>query len=278
MRLQQAMEPPVILRVNQKWKNYIFGCMVILVACNIAPTLYIKPRIIETYTTQDSRILIQNGYTNYLPIISSTYDEHSCSQSSFGTMLIKADPNDWITPAQIMIQANDQFGVKGMVAAGAPSGEVRDHWFGKLAGWIRSFIRGTYDQLILIHSTATSFGMQDMYECIAYGPESAHQAGDEALEPLTWVPMAEALAESTGKCLIYGPAVLDYELMATPIGANQPDEAILAELIADVASHVDVWMIQLAKYQRWADAGYDDNGEIFSSRISSIGLLGGLHR
>jgi hypothetical protein len=103
-----------------------------------------------------------------------------------------------------------------------------------------------------------------MYECIAYGPESPHNAGQEALQPLTWVPKAEQIAENTGKCLIYGPAVKDYEQMATPPGADTLDEELLGDLISGVAPHVDVWMVQLAKYQLYADGGHDQEGNDFS--------------
>lgn len=179
-------------------------------------------------------------------------------------MLIDNGSSSDKDPGDVMIFANDQVGVKGLVTAGAPSEFVRDQWFSKLPGWTRSFNRGTYDQLLTIHQSAITFDMADEYECIGYGPESVHQAGAEALEPLVWVPKAKNVAEAAGKCLIYGPAVLDYEKMATNIGETQPDEVLLGNLISSVSPYVDIWMVQLAKYQRWADAGHDDSGNLFT--------------
>lgn len=207
---------------------------------------------------------ITDAYQIYLPIVYGSGQWTDCSQSSFGTMLIHSEPNDWITPADVLIYANDQLGVKGMTGTGAPSELVRDEWFGRLPGWTRSFMRGTYDTLTTIHWAATVFGMEDMYECFAYGPESPHQAGEEALDPLYWVPQAEALAEAVGKCLIYAPAVRDYELLATPEGEEQPRDDLLANLITQVAPHVDIWIIQLAKYQFWVDNGHNDDGDPYT--------------
>jgi len=179
-------------------------------------------------------------------------------------MLIHGNPEGWITPAEVLIYANDYLGVKGLVGTGAPSDQVRDEWFGRLPGWTRLFMRGTYDGLQSIHWAATTFGMENMYECFAYGPESPHQAGEEALDPVHWVPQAEALAEGVGKCLVYAPAVQDYELLATPEGEDQPREDSLADLIAQVAPHVDIWVVQLGKYQPWVDAGHDDQGNPYT--------------
>ncbi|NIN94829.1 MAG: hypothetical protein GTO49_07580 [Anaerolineae bacterium] len=202
----------------------------------------------------------------YLPLVlhSGSTGWTGCDESSFGTMLIHGDSADWITPADVLIHANDQLGVRGMTGTGAPSEEVKDEWFGRLPGWTRSFMRGTYDTLTTIHWAATSFGMESMYECFAYGPESPHQAGEEALDPVYWVPQAEALAEEAGKCLIYAPAVRDYEYLSTPEGESQPSNELLATLIAQVAPHVDIWIVQLGKYQPWVDRGYDDNGNPYS--------------
>jgi hypothetical protein len=174
-------------------------------------------------------------------------------------MLVQTDPQAEITPTDVLIYANDQLGVKGMAGTGAPSDMVRDEWFGSLPGWTRSFMRGTYAQLESIHQTATLFGMEDMYECFAYGPESAHAAGEEALQPRYWVPLAEALAEDAGKCLIYGPAVRDYEYLAGLEGLSEP-----SSIVADCAPHVDIWMIQLAKYQNWVDTGRDEDGNPYT--------------
>ncbi len=125
-------------------------------------------------------------------------------------------------------------------------------------------MRGVYAQLEPIHETAIRFGMGDMYECFSYGPESVHEAGEEALDPPYWVPRAEALAEAAGKCLIYGPAVQDYELLATPEGEDGPRDDLLANLITQVAPHVDIWIIQLAKYQFWVDGGRDEDGNPYT--------------
>jgi hypothetical protein len=251
-----------------KWDSILIGCVLVLVACSFGAKTQVTARTSKTeaFLYDYNTLIEQNGFASYLPFVQTNPKSKTCSQSSFGTMLIHSDSDDWITPADVVIDAREQFGLKGLVATGAPSDYVRDNWFGNLSGWTRSFIRGTYEQLIPIHSTATTFGMQDMYECISYGPESAHQAGEEALNPGIWVPEAEAVAEAAGKCLIYGPAVLDYERMATPNGEDQPDEALLSELISTISPHVDVWMIQLAKYQRWTDAGKDDSGNEFSMK------------
>lgn len=207
----------------------------------------------------------QLDYTTFLPVITLKFSTWAdCSQSTFGTMLLLDQPQDWITPASVLIYANDQLGITGLTGTGAPSDNVRDEYFGKLPGWTRAFLRGTYDELIPIQDAARIFGMQDMYECYGYGPESAHQAGEEALDPAYWVPKAEALAESAGKCLMYAPAVLDYEKLATPAGENEPDKSLLAGIISQIAPHVDIWMIQLAKYQLWADSGHDEGGNPYT--------------
>lgn len=196
----------------------------------------------------------------YLPVVIRGGSAMAGPAFNFGTLLMDNGAESWITPADVLIYANDEFGVKGMVAAGAPSERVRDEWFSKLPGWTRLFLRGVYAGLEHIHETAAVFGMADMYECYGYGPESAHQAGDEALDPVYWVPRAKALAAAAGKCLVYGPAVLDYERMATPDGETLPSEDLLSDLIAQVAPHVDVWTIQLGYRQTWADVGHDADG------------------
>jgi hypothetical protein len=200
----------------------------------------------------------------FLPFVCGGIHWADCSQSSFGTMLLQIDPDAWITPPDVLIYANDELGVKGLVGTGAPSEQVRDEWFGRLPGWTRMFMRGTYETLLSIHWAATVFGMEDMYECMLYGPESPHQAGEEALEPVYWVPLAEAVADEAGKCLAYAPAVRDYELLATPEGEELPSDELLEELIAQVAPHVDLWMVQLGKYQPWVDWGHDDEGNPYT--------------
>lgn len=206
--------------------------------------------------------------TSTKPPLNNGTEWTDCSNHSFGTMLLCNETgkclNDWIRPIDVLVKANDRFGIKGMAATGAPSDYLRDHAFGKLPGWTRSFLRGTYESLINVHNATKVFGMEDMYECFGYGPESAHQAGTEALDPLYWVPKAEALAEEASKCLIYGPAVQDYERMSTPEGESQYQENQLSELIAQVAPHVDIWIIQLAKYQTAADNGKDYDGNLYT--------------
>lgn len=200
------------------------------------------------------------------PTLESEWTE--CSQHSFGTMLLCSRPDkcsgDWIRPVDVLVTANDQFGVEGVAATGAPSEFIRDDAFGKLPGWTRIFLRGTYESLENVHQAATIFGMEDMYECFGYGPESVHQAGEEALDPLTWVPKAEALADAASKCLVYGPAVRDYERMSTLEGEDLYRDELLSGLIAEVAPHVDIWTIQLAKYQVAADNGKDFDGNPYT--------------
>lgn len=200
-----------------------------------------------------------------------------CTDISYGTMLMDTASGAWITPFDVMLYAHNQ-GVRGMVAAGAPSDNARDNWFSKLPGWTRAFIRGTYDQLTSIHQAATIFNMQDMYECIAYGPEYAHSAADEALNPEYYVPLAESIAQANNKCLVYGPAVCDYEIRADPnlvgqIGTQpqhvlcnnaNPQDSILESLITPLAPHVDIWAIQLGKYQPITDRGQDYQGNPFT--------------
>jgi hypothetical protein len=253
--------------VKQKQK-VLYPLMILLLlfaACDFAPpTIVASSTPVEIIVTTGSSLIETNEFFYHLPLITNQIEPDRCAQNSFGIMLTNINSDDRITPSDVMIYANDHVGIKGMVSAGAPSDEVRDLSFSKLPGWTRSFIRGVYEQLLPIHASAGIFGMQDMYECIAYGPESMHQAGSEALEPLVWVPMAKELANSVEKCLIYGPAVLDYERMATPEGDDQVDQGLLAQLIMDVSPYVDVWMVQLAKYQRWTDAGRDDDGNSFT--------------
>jgi hypothetical protein len=174
-------------------------------------------------------------------------------------MLIRMDPDAEITPADVLIYANDRVGIKGMAGTGGPSELVRDEWFGRLPGWTRSFVRGTFAQLQNIPEAASLFGMEDMYECLGYGPEHAHEAGEEALAPRYWVPQAEAVAEAAEKCLIYGPAIRDYEYLAEMEGLADP-----SPIVADCAPHVDVWLIQVAKYQKWVDLGRDDEGNPYT--------------
>jgi hypothetical protein len=174
-------------------------------------------------------------------------------------MLTQSDPDAAVAPFDVLVYANDQLGIKGMAGTGAPSDFVRDEWFSRLPGWTRSFMRGTFDQLANIHQAAIVFGMEEMYECIAYGPENAHAAGEEALDPRYWVPRAEAVAEAAGKCLIYGPAVRDYEYLAELEELSDP-----APIVGDCAPHVDIWMIQVAKYQNWVDLGRDEDGNPFT--------------
>jgi len=174
-------------------------------------------------------------------------------------MLLYADVGAEITAADVLLYANDQLGVKGMAGTGAPSELARDEWFGRLPGWTRLFLKGTYQQLEPLQESAIVFGMEDMYECFGYGPESAYAAGEEALEPRVWVPRVQDLAKAAGKCLVYGPAVRDYELLAEMEGLPDP-----SAIVQEIAPHVDVWVIQIAKYQNWVDLGHDEDGEPYT--------------
>lgn len=249
---------------QKRFGLFVSILLFVLSSGGATPTFAIAHDEVDTVITQLDSAAESTGTRLYFPALNNQVVNISCDQVDFGTMLLEGYPEDWIYPADVMIHANDALSVTGLVTAGAPSELVKEEWFGRLPDWTRSFIRGTYDQLPPIYPSATIFGMQDMYECIGYGPESPHQAGLEALQPLVYVPQAKAVADSTGKCLIYGPAVLDYERMATPDGEDQPDDFLLAQLIGNVSPYVDIWMIQLAKYQRWADAGRDDFGNPFT--------------
>jgi hypothetical protein len=232
------------------WGRVLAICLILLSVRGRIPVAQTADLPLATSTLQDGV---------HLPLIQNGRGWTDCRQCSFGTMLIQTEPGASIMPADVLIDANDRFGVKGMAGAGAPSDLVRDEWFGQLPGWTRSFMRGTYETLTPIHAAATLFGMKDGYECLGYGPETAHSAGDEALAPRYWVPRAKALADTAGKCLIYGPAVRDYERLAELERLPNP-----SSIVADVAPHVDVWMIQLAKYQTWADGGRDEEGDPYT--------------
>jgi hypothetical protein len=232
------------------WRILLAAGLILLSATGCIPVPRTPDPPPDTQTDQDG------ADVSLIPQAGSWTD---CRQSSFGTMLVRTDPEAAISPTEVLIDANDRFGVKGMAGAGAPSELVRDEWFRQLPGWTRSFTRGTYEMLTTVHAAAVVFDMEDMYECFGYGPESAHSAGDEALEPRYWVPQAKALAEAAGRCLIYGPAVRDYERLAEAEGLPDP-----SAIIADIAPHVDIWMIQLAKYQTWADGGRDEEGDPYT--------------
>lgn len=178
----------------------------------------------------------------------------SSSMPAWGSMLLPSWEGDRITAFDVLMTA-ENLGLDGMVATGAPS-EENALRYKALDGWIRVFLRGQFDQLQNIDAAARQMGVP--YTHIGYGPESPHQAGDEALDPLTWVPKAEALAESWGKGLVYGPAVMDWELRIAP---NVQERAAL---ITQVAPHVDIWIVQLGNYERWARAGKDDEGNPFT--------------
>lgn len=176
------------------------------------------------------------------------------SQPSWGSMLLPSWDGDRISAYDVLLTA-ESLGFDGMVATGAPSEENAAR-YASLDGWIRTFLRGQYSQLQNIDAVANQMGVP--YTHIGYGPESSHQAGEEALDPLTWVPKAEALAASWGKGLIYGPAVMDWEQRIAP---NIDDRAAM---VAKIAPHVDIWMVQLGNYERWARTGRDDFGNPFS--------------
>ena len=183
-----------------------------------------------------------------------------CSVNKIGTMLVMG--NTSYSPGELILNIYNKFDVKGLVAAGAPSSDVRDIYFSKLNGWNRQFIAGTLAQLTNKHSAAKTFSMDNMYDCLTYGPESEHNAGSEALTPEPSVIKAKSIAQEAGKCLFYGPAVRDYE---TPgrITTNATD-AEIASVIGRVAPHVEGWMIQLGKYQPMVDRGKDFDGNPYS--------------
>lgn len=241
------------------WVGFVLLSIFVLAPINVVSSS-IDTATISGNDSPDGKPPGNTTWQCFLPLIL----KEDCAPGSFGTMLLSDGSTLTKDPADVMIFANDQMGMKGMVSAGAPSDFIRDEWFSRLPGWIRSFNRGTYEQLLTIHDASIIFNMADMYECIGYGPESVHQAGVEALEPLVWVPKAKTVADADGKCLIYGPAVLDYERMTTISGESLPDQAALGNLISSVSPYVDIWMIQLAKYQRWTDAGHDDFGNPFT--------------
>lgn len=176
------------------------------------------------------------------------------STPAWGSMLLPSWEGDRISAFEVLLTAKN-LTLDGLVATGSPSEEnaVR---FTALEGWDRVFLRGQYDQFQNVDAAARQMGVP--YTHIGYGPESSHQAGDEALDPLTWVPKAEALAETFGKGLAYGPAVMDWELRIAP---NVQDRAAL---VTQIAPHVDIWTVQLGNYERWARAGKDDKGNPFS--------------
>lgn len=169
-------------------------------------------------------------------------------------MLVRTWEGDRITPYDVLETA-ETMGLDGLVGTGGPSADLAAKYT-YLDGWERLFLRGTYATLETMDAAANRFGVP--YTCFGYGPESSHNAGDEALDPLTWVPMASDLAHSYGKCLTYGPAAMDWELRIAT------DEASRAALIAQVAPYVDIWMLQLGNYERWAKSGKDDAGQPFT--------------
>jgi hypothetical protein len=238
--------------------------LLLLIRCDPLPTSGGRPlptpSVRPLVPSEEGRLATPAAVDDvYVPLAQKDPPWAGCEEAGFGTMLIQLDPDDGLTPADVLLDAHDRLGVRGMAGAGAPSDLVRDEWFGRLPGWTRLFLRGTYDQLGTIHEAAMLFGMEEMYECFGYGPESAHGAGEEALEPRVWVPQAEAVAEAAGKCLVYGPAVRDYEYLAELEGLPDP-----SPIVADCAPHVDVWMVQLAKYQSWVDAGKDEDGDPYT--------------
>lgn len=173
---------------------------------------------------------------------------------AWGSMLLPGWEGDRISAYDVLLTA-ESLGLDGMVATGAPSQDNAAR-YAALDGWIRAFLRGPFAQLANVDTVARQFGVP--YTHIGYGPESSHQAGEEALDPLTWVPQAEALAESFGKGLIYGPAIMDWELRIATTDAER------AALMAQIAPHVDIFMLQLGNYERWAKTGKDDAGNLFT--------------
>jgi hypothetical protein len=244
------------------------GLLVLLAGLSAVPERHSPVAAAQDSATGESSVTdatLSAPFVHFLPVVFLTsLPPQQCSPGSFGTMLIDMAPNGYIMPADVLFYADDVVGIRGMAGAGAPSDYMRDEVFSRLDGWTRVFLRGTYAGLENAHSAAAMFDMENMYECLAYGPESAYQAGEEALDPLYWVPRAKSLADAAGKCLIYGPAIKDLERVATPEGEDQPREELLEQLVGDITHHLDIWMIQLGRFQLWVDSGHDADGNPYT--------------
>lgn len=182
-----------------------------------------------------------------------------CEACSFGTQIISDE-------SALLIKNLDQY-QKGYVFTGSPYNAVDidpdpniDFGYENLAGWQRGFVEGTMDRLQNKPGAASGAGLGDHYEYLAYGPESAHQAGDEALWPDVNVPKVKDWAAAAGKQLMYAPSREDYE---TNIPAARPS-VNPQHLIADVAQHVDIWGLQLGYLQ-----GQVDDGELSESEFAA---------
>lgn len=119
-----------------------------------------------------------------------------------------------------------------------------------LKGWQRGLGGGSLQQITNKNDAARVKGIQDDYDFLVYGPESGHQAGDEALRPEESIIKAKQIADQAGKQLLYAPSVEDYE---THI---QEERAVNGmSLVPLVAPYVDIWGIQLGNKQGLVDSG-----------------------
>jgi hypothetical protein len=124
-------------------------------------------------------------------------------------------------------------------------------YFPQLPGWTRGLGGGSLQQISNKNSTAELLGIGDEYECLVYGPESSHSAGEEALYPEINILTAEDYADDAGKCLMYAPSVGDYE-EHIPLARGIEKE----DLVPLVAPHVDMWGFQLGNRQGFVDRGF----------------------
>ncbi len=162
-----------------------------------------------------------------------------CGECHFGTQIIGDDSGQFI----LDIASWPGFVFTGSVSTGA-------EYYPQLPGWTRGLGGGTLDHIRNKHNSAIAFNIGDQYECLVYGPEFGHGAGEEALHPEVNVVEARAIANEAGKCLMYAPAVADYE-------QHIPDQRGISaeELIPTVAQQVDMWGIQLGSRQEDVDEG-----------------------
>jgi hypothetical protein len=166
-----------------------------------------------------------------------------CSQSTFGTMYISSQEDDWITTGDVLINAFQQDGVLGIVASGMATLDTKD-LFIQLPGWTRALVGGTLQDISTKPPRAIQLGMEQDYECLSYGPERGRRGDAEAREPENSVIAAAAIADEAGKCLIFGPSIRDMEDLAQERGLSDP-----SSIVASCAPYADGWMLNVAKYQ-----------------------------
>jgi hypothetical protein len=186
----------------------------------------------------------------------------ACNDIPFGTQIM-SDAN-----AQLIIDLHEQTANRGFAFTGGVGNAVdfdprqgSSFGFADLPGWQRGFVEGVMDRLQNKVSTATSMGLANHYEYLAYGPEYEHGAGVEAAWPDINVPIIEGWAAAGGKLLMFAPSRQDYtwhEHQGVPapphINEVRPDINTI-HLIADVAQHVDYWGLQLGFLQGYVDDG-----------------------